>query len=324
VSKIPLKEIEKEALGQGSAEKALEYLKQRLEGDERAAARNLLAKFGKKVSRENGEIQRLEKLLVYEKEAWNKGFKFVAGVDEAGRGPLAGPVVAAAVVLAPGTVFTGLDDSKKLTAEKREELFPLIREKALSVAVGKASVEEIDKINIYRASRLAMERAVEALAQMPDCLLTDAMPLPKFSPIPVKPIIHGDSKSASIAAASIIAKVTRDKLMAELHQKYPLYGFSGHKGYGTELHLAALKTHGPCPEHRLTFGPVAELLAQKAPGGPFGYWKEKLTRAQNFFELKQAGLQIKRLAVGQLSEDQLEDLRELFREKREQWKNEKA
>lgn len=319
-----LKEIEKEALNLGPVEKALDYLRQRLGDDPRAAAKSLLAKFEKRVLKEEKELKRSERLLIFEREAWGKGFKAVAGVDEAGRGPLAGPVVAAAVIFPSDGILKGLDDSKKLTAEKRQELFPLIQEKAVRVGVGQASVEEIDKINIYRAARLAMERAIESLTPKPDYLLTDAMPIPKFQAIPQKPLVHGDSKSASIAAASIIAKVTRDRLMEGLHLKYPQYGFSSHKGYGTEQHLEALKTNGICPEHRLTFGPVSELLARKAPGGPFGYWKEKLNLAQNLSELKQTGLQIKRLAFAQLSEEELEDLRELFREKREKWKNEKA
>ncbi len=237
---------------------------------------------------------------------------------------MAGPVVAAAVVLPPDCFLPGLDDSKKLSASKREELFGLIHEKSVEVGVGQSSVVEIDQFNIYRAARLAMERAIEALASPPDYLLTDAMPMPKFASTAQKPLIHGDSKSASIAAASIIAKVTRDRLMEELHQKYPQFGFLSHKGYGTEEHLGALKTYGICPEHRLTFGPVSEILAQNALGGPFGYWKGKLNLAQNLFELKQTGHQIKRRALAQLSEMELEDLRELFRDKREKWKNEEV
>jgi hypothetical protein len=163
---------------------------------------------------------------------------------------------------------------------------------------------------------LAMQRAVEALSVTPDFLLTDAMPLPVLSQIAQKPLVHGDSLSSSIAAASILAKVTTDRLMEEMHEKYPQYGFDGHKGYGTEIHIAALREHGVCPEHRLTFGPVMEALAQKFDRGPFHFWSEKLKSAQNQAELHQAGLQVKRAALGMLNEDEVELLRELFREKR--------
>jgi len=218
----------------------------------------------------------------------------------------------------------GLDDSKKLTAAKREELFPLIHQWALGVGVGQADVREIDEHNIYRASQLAMERAIEALSPQPDYLITDAMRLPKFSPIKQKPLVHGDSLSASIAAASIVAKVTRDRLMGEMHKRFPVYGFESHKGYGTEEHLRALELHGACHEHRLTFGPVMETLSKKHPGGVFGYWKERLLSAKTLAELRQTGLQIKRAGVPYLSENELGSLRELFRGKRAAWESQKA
>lgn len=190
--------------------------------------------------------------------------------------------------------------------------------------MGQASVAEIDELNIYRAAQLAMERAVEALGQKPDYLLTDAMPLPRLSSITQEPLIHGDALSTTIAAASIIAKVTRDRIMGQLHQQYPVYGFEGHKGYGTEEHLKALENHGICPEHRLTFGPVMETLAQKSPGGPFGYWKEKLARSKNLKELHQTGIQIKRVALSHLAGTELETLRGLFRAKRNEWDSQKG
>ncbi len=233
-------------------------------------------------------------------------------------------MVASAVILPPDMILTGVDDSKKLTAPQREELFIRIQESAIGVGVGQASVGEIDELNIYRASQLAMERAVGALRQKPDYLLTDAMPLPRLSSIIQEPLIHGDALSTSIAAASIIAKVTRDRLMVRLHERYPVYGFGGHKGYGTQEHLKALGNHGICPEHRLSFGPVMETLSRKSPGGPLGYWKAKLADSKNLKELYQAGIQIKRVALAHLSEPELRTLRDLFRAKRNEWKSQKG
>jgi ribonuclease HII len=320
----PLPEIEAEALKEKSPSHTLEFLKARLKDDARSGAQRLLAKYEKSVHKEEKEKNRQEALLKYEREAKSKGFQWVAGVDEAGRGPLAGPVVAAAVILSPGEVPAGVDDSKKLSHEKREELFPKIQEKALGVGVGQASVQEIDELNIYRAAQLAMERAIKALDPKPDYLLTDAMPLPSLKDIPQKPIVHGDALSFSIAAASIVAKVTRDRLMADLHQRYSAYGFDKHKGYGTEEHLKNLEAHGPCPEHRLSFRPVLEILAQKSPGGTFGFWKEKLSLAATLVELQQVGLQVKRAAITHLSTSELDQLRALFRLKRDGWENQKA
>lgn len=313
---LPLTEIETKALAQENTHKALEWVRQTLAEDTRSGAKKLILKFEKRAEREEKDRNKLEALWHYEKEAAVRGFQAVAGVDEAGRGPLAGPVVAAAVILPSGGALKGVDDSKKLTAIKRDELFSFIQQIAVSFGVGQASVQEIDEINIYRASQLAMQRAIEALGVKPDFLLTDAMPLPALAAIPQKPLIHGDALSSSIAAASILAKVSRDRMMEEIHAQYPQYGFDGHKGYGTEMHIVALKEHGVCPEHRLTFAPVMESLAQKASGGPIRFWSDKLKSAKNQNELNQAGLQVKRAALGMLSEDEVELLRELFREKR--------
>ena len=319
-----LPDIEAEALKAGSPSQALETLRVLLKDDSRAGARRLLLKFEKRVHQAEKEHQRLEKLLLHEKEGHAKGYRLIAGVDEAGRGPLAGPVVAAAVILSPETAVEGVNDSKKLNAAKREELFTLIQQSAAGVGVGQASVAEIDELNIYRAAQLAMERAIGALGLKPDYLLTDAMPLPKLSTIPQKPLVHGDALSLSIASASIIAKVTRDRLLGGLHRQYPQYGFEGHKGYGTEEHMRALEEHGPCPEHRLSFGPVMETLAKKSPEGPYGYWRDKLSNSRTSAELQQVGLQIKRIGLSQISEKQAQDLRELFKAKRGQWENPKS
>jgi ribonuclease HII len=184
----------------------------------------------------------------------------VAGVDEAGRGPLAGPVVAAAVILDHRNPIRGLADSKMLTARRREQLFDEIRAKALCCSVAQASVEEIDALNILQATMLAMRRAVEGLRLKPALVLVDGNRLPPLS-MRAEAIVKGDSKVAAISAASILAKVTRDRWCVELDAQYPQYGFAGHKGYGTAEHLRALQDHGVCPQHRKTFSPVAKVLA---------------------------------------------------------------
>ena len=183
----------------------------------------------------------------------------VCGVDEAGRGPLAGPVVAAAVILDPANPVEGLNDSKKLSAKRREALAIEIRAKALAWAVAEASVEEIDRINILQASLLAMQRAVEKLVIVPSKALIDGNRCPELS-CPAEAIIGGDGKVASIAAASILAKTVRDAGMLELHAVYPMYGFDRHMGYPTALHLAALQEHGVSPVHRRSYAPVARLM----------------------------------------------------------------
>jgi ribonuclease HII len=183
----------------------------------------------------------------------------IAGVDEAGRGPLAGPVVAAAVILDDLHPIRGLADSKKLTALKREKLFDEIRAKALCFSIAEASVEEIDALNILQATLLAMQRAVEGLRLKPSKVLVDGNRLPKLDVL-AEAIVKGDDKEPAISAASILAKVHRDRWCVQYHELYPLYGFAGHKGYGTAEHLAALRQHGACPQHRRTFSPVAEVL----------------------------------------------------------------
>ena len=187
-----------------------------------------------------------------------RGFLFVAGVDEAGRGPLAGPVVAAAVILPDEFELDGLNDSKKVAPKKREALHAkLTAQAAVLWAVGEASVEEIDRLNILRATHLAMARALDTLPRKPDHALVDGLPV-RGLPVGHTALVGGDALSLSIAAASIIAKVTRDRLMTDLDAQYPRYGFARHKGYGVSEHLEALRNHGPCPVHRRTFQPVAQ------------------------------------------------------------------
>ena len=198
-------------------------------------------------------------MLEYETTAKAKGYNVIAGVDEAGRGPLAGPVVAAAVLLAPDSRFDGLDDSKKLSPKTREKFFLTIKEQALSYGIGIVGVEEIDKINILQASLLAMKNAVEDLFDKPNLLLIDGNQRIDTE-IKQWTIVKGDSLSQSIAAASVLAKVTRDKLMGKYHEQFPLYEFNKHKGYGTRLHRDLIRKHGPCPIHRRTFKGVSEFI----------------------------------------------------------------
>ncbi len=185
--------------------------------------------------------------------------KRIAGVDEAGRGPLAGPVIAAAVILDPNQPISGLKDSKKLSEKKREQLFPLIQKHALAWAIGQATVEEIDQLNILQAALLAMQRAVAALTCLPDLALIDGNRCPLL-PCESQAIIAGDQTVPAISAASIIAKVTRDRAMLLLHEQFPQYGFNQHKGYPTSSHLKALNQHGPTPLHRRSFAPVANII----------------------------------------------------------------
>ena len=191
-------------------------------------------------------------LWVYEREAFADGVKLVCGVDEAGRGPLAGPVCAAAVILPPELIIPGLNDSKKLTDKKRRELYDVITSEAVTYGIAFADEKEIDAINILQATFLAMQRAMEQLSPQPELALIDGNRAKDFG-LPVRTIVKGDSLSASIAAASILAKVTRDRLMEESDAQYPQYGFAIHKGYGTKRHYEALREFGPSPIHRRTF-----------------------------------------------------------------------
>ena len=197
-----------------------------------------------------------------EKKLWDEGYANIAGCDEAGRGPLFGPVVAASVILPHDFVLEGLNDSKKLTEKKREEYYPIIMEKALVVGISIVSAEEIDEINIYEASRQGMLRAVASMNIKPDYIITDAMPLDGFTDIKHESIIKGDAKSISIAAASVIAKVTRDRLMYEEDKKHPEYEFAKHKGYPTKKHIELLNKYGIIDGYRKTYGPVKKYLEE--------------------------------------------------------------
>lgn len=196
--------------------------------------------------------------LSHERRFWADGLQYIAGVDETGRGPLAGPVVAAAVVLRPGTGIRGAMDSKQLSRDQREEVYAEITAKAWAVAVGAASTREIDRINILRASHVAMRRAIRRLGREPEHLLVDGLPVPGLGD-GCTAIVGGDARCQSIACASIVAKVVRDRLMRRLAERYPGYGWETNAGYGTPEHVAAIREHGPTPHHRATFSPVAQL-----------------------------------------------------------------
>jgi ribonuclease HII len=230
-----------------------------LEADARRGVRDLAAKIRARRQSNRAEGQRLRHLLKYEKELWERGFEFIAGVDEAGIGPLAGPVVSSAVILPRDCKLRELDDSKLLDQTTRENLARQIKENAIAWATGVAEVDEIDRLNIYHAGLLAMRRAVESLKLPPHYILVDARTIPGCS-VEQRGIICGDRLSASIAAASIIAKTTRDAMMAELDEKYPGYGFASHKGYSTPGHFQMLQKLGASPIHRRSFRPVREAL----------------------------------------------------------------
>lgn len=218
--------------------------------DDRSGVISLVKKAAGKIEKYKAEIERTERMLFYEKEY--SSYMAICGIDEAGRGPLAGPVVAGAVILPAGERILYLNDSKQLSAAKRDELFDVIYEKATAVSVGIVDHERIDEINILQATYEAMRYAVMNLSQKPDILLNDAVTIPGID-IKQVPIIKGDAKSCSIAAASIIAKVTRDRIMDEMDKQYPEYGFARNKGYGSAQHIEAIRKFGPCTIHRRSF-----------------------------------------------------------------------
>lgn len=230
-----------------------------LEDDGRPGARAILRAVARRRKKNRAEGQRLRRMLRYERELHERGLTLIAGVDEVGMSPLAGPVVSAAVILPKGFRLKGVDDSKKLDAATRETLAAVIREEAICYAIGSVSPEEIDRINIYHAGLLSMRRAIEGLRPVPEHVLIDARRLEQV-PISQTPIVHGDAESFTIAAASIVAKVHRDSLMAELDRTYPGYGFRKHKGYPVREHQDALMRLGATPVHRRSFAPVRRAL----------------------------------------------------------------
>lgn len=246
----------KEALEKGQD---IPALIQAMQADSRVSVQKLAQTYMKRVLRQEAERERLMQLYSLETVYYNQGIYGVAGVDEAGRGPVAGPVMVAAVILPPYWECPGLNDSKKVRPEKRDELYDKIMNEALAVCCVAKSETEIDELNIYHAAQVGMYEAVAGLQRPAEAVLADAMPLPNLA-VPHEAIIHGDAKSASIAAASIIAKVTRDRVMVEYDKQYPQYGFAIHKGYLTQRHIDAIREYGPCPIHRRSFEPIKSIV----------------------------------------------------------------
>lgn len=236
-----------------------ESLLEEAEHDERAGVRQLAAKYRTRLAKQVAEKERFRRMFAYENELGERGCQLIAGVDEAGRGPLAGPVAIGACILPKDCFIEKLNDSKKLSEKQRDILYEKIIACAIAWKVVFVSEEEIDTKNIYQATVNGMYRAIEELSVRPDGVLIDAVPLPNLTQ-PNESLIKGDAKSASISAASILAKVSRDRLMMQYDEKYPQYGFAKHKGYGTAEHVAAIQKYGACPIHRKTFEPIASLL----------------------------------------------------------------
>ncbi|OEH91244.1 ribonuclease HII [Bacillus solimangrovi] len=254
MQKLTIKEIEEKLFSNELS--SLEI--QKLYKDERKGVQRLLNKKERLEEEEHLLKQQYESMSMYENQCRSLNYKWIAGIDEVGRGPLAGPVTAAAVILSEDAYIAGLNDSKTLSEAKRETLYEEIMKSAISVSVQMVDASKIDEINIYQAAKHAMKQAVETLDVKPDYLLVDAMEI--ALPIPQRSIIKGDANSVSIAAASIVAKVTRDRYMKELGVKYPEYGFENHMGYGTKQHLEAIEKIGVINEHRRTFSPVQKFV----------------------------------------------------------------
>ncbi|SDM02002.1 ribonuclease HII [Bacillus sp. OK048] len=231
---------------------------QRLVLDERKGVQLLIHKWQRRMELERQLQEKFFEMNVYENKWREQGIHFIAGVDEVGRGPLAGPVVAAAVILPKNFYLPGIDDSKKLSEKKRNEYAEIIKKEAIAFSLGEVNASEIDTVNIYEATKKAMKRAVGSLSTNPDVLLIDAMKLE--TPYAFESIIKGDAKSVSIAAASIVAKVSRDNQMAEIAAEFPEYGFNHHMGYGTKEHLLAIQKHGITPYHRRSFAPIKNMI----------------------------------------------------------------
>jgi ribonuclease HII len=286
-----------------------------LEQDRRTGVRQLAVQLSRRLQRQQAEEARQQRLLELERRLWGRGLERVAGVDEVGRGCLAGPVVAAAVILPQDIDLPGLDDSKKLKAARREVLHDEIVARALAVGVGLVEAAEIDRINILQASLKAMRLALADLAIEPQQVLVDGNHCPA-SPYAEMPVVDGDARSLSIAAASVVAKVRRDRMMCAYDAEYPQYGFAAHKGYGSAEHVQALTAHGPCPLHRRSFGPVAEL----GPGysEDFRIFKEGLASSHTAVELERMGHFIKEGSAA-LNAEELTALRRMYKARQRQF-----
>jgi len=291
-----------------------EEILETLAGDPRKQVRAMYEEIRRRQEQKEAEREELERMLELERSYHARGLVHVAGLDEAGRGPLAGPVVAAAVIFPPDCDYPQARDSKKLSAEKREQLYDEICRKALATGIGRVEHEEIDRLNIYNASLLAMYRAVEDLGLEPDAVLIDG-PMVLRLQLLQESVLGGDGKCLSIAAASILAKVTRDRLMVEFDRLYPGYGFARHKGYPTADHLRALKELGPCPIHRRSFQAVSACGEFSSPEWSFFY--EGLTRASSLEELEIMAADIRSIRHV-FSTEELQSLRRQYRRRREE------
>lgn len=249
VAELTIKEIKKKV---ADLDQVSEELILALENDNRTGVQKIAHQLRRQQEKKREAKEKFKEMRQYEDDLEVEGYQLIAGIDEAGRGPLAGPVVAAAVILPAEEVILGLDDSKKLSEQRREELFAIIQEKAIDIGVGIVDNERIDEVNILEATYEAMEQAVNDCQHRPDYLLIDAEEIPDFD-IPQTGLTKGDSRSVSIAAASIIAKVTRDRILVDYDEEYPHYNFASNKGYGTAEHITALREQGPSPIHRTSF-----------------------------------------------------------------------
>lgn len=302
--KCTIKELE-DLLFASSGTEIDEAMLEALDNDERSGVQKLLARYRTMVYEEKARRMRWEKMNEFSRKIYARGYRHIVGVDEAGRGPLAGPVVAAAVILDPEEPIYGLDDSKKLTEKKREELYEIIMDKALAVAVGIVSNEVIDRMNILQATFQAMNEAINKLSLTADYVLVDGnMEIPGLG-IPQEAVIDGDLNVDAIAAASIIAKVTRDRILYKYHELYPEYGFDRNKGYGTSEHIEALKKYGPTPIHRYSYTIVNNYFFEKV--------KDNLIQAGNKEELRDIGQMIASYAL--FSEENQALLRQIYRKK---------
>jgi ribonuclease HII len=288
-SKLSIDEIRQQFLN-GQQPVTAQFLN-KLNRDPRQGVRKLRDILKRRYEHERAERLRLQNMLNFERVLWKSGIRAIAGVDEVGMGPLAGPVVAAAVIFPPNTELAGIDDSKALEPEQRTKLAGMIRQSGAAIGLGSAEVGEIDRLNIYQAGLLAMRRAIEALPLTPEHVLVDARVIPGVS-VPQNAFHKGDGLNFSIAAASIIAKTNRDRLMEDLENQYPGYGFAQHKGYSTPEHQKAIRELGPCPIHRLSFQFIRELCGEFSP--LFYALKEELQQATTdtylrAFEIKLTG-----------------------------------
>lgn len=277
---LSIREIQQRFLSEQEPVPALVLAEMRK--DARAGVRHMYHLLRRRREAEKQERWRLAALLNFERILWQSGRRFIAGVDEVGVGPLAGPVVAAAVVFPPEVEILGIDDSKRLDPDTRGKLAQKIREKALAIGIGEAQVEEIDEMNVYQAGILAMKRAVETLPVLPEHVLVDARTIPGLG-MPQNAFCKGDGINFSIASASIVAKTYRDHLMDGLDRQYPQYGFARHKGYSTPEHLEAIRAYGPSPAHRRSYQVIGELCGQSSP--LFYSLKQSLSDCRSIREL---------------------------------------